>query len=133
MAENQTAGNIGTVQPVQTGGIITDPKILQGLTKAYNVNCSKLQSILGSYYLIKLLSGTNEYKIELEKIQRELKAIADKNPQKQKNGEDILSKEEKDSMFVADQMGVFPIYQAIYKRQLEQKGKKAKRRTEKSV
>jgi hypothetical protein len=38
MAENQSVNQTGTVQPVQTGGIITDPKILQGLTKAYNIN-----------------------------------------------------------------------------------------------
>jgi hypothetical protein len=133
MAENLTAMNNGTVQPVQTGGIITDPKILQGLTKAYNGNCKKLLFIIGKYYLEKFLSGGDEYKTELFKIKTELKSAADKKQQRNKNGDDIITKEERESMFVADQLGVFQIYQAIYKREQDKKAVKAKGKAEKKA
>jgi hypothetical protein len=125
MGENQVS--------VQTGGIITDPKILQGLTKAYNENCNKLRFIIGRYYLQKFLSGGDEYKAELLKIKAELKTAAAKKPQKKENGDDIITKEERESMFVGDQLGVFPIYQSIYKKQQEQNAVKVKKIADKKV
>jgi hypothetical protein len=131
MGENQVPIQNGTVQSASAGGIINDPKILQGLTKAYNANCVRLQFIIGRYFLQKFLTGGDEYKTELLKIKNELENEADKKPQAKKAGEDIRSKEERESMFVEDQLAVFPIYQSIYKRQQEQKVAKEKKAAEK--
>jgi hypothetical protein len=65
------------------------------------------------------------------KIKADLKAEADKKPQVNKSGDEIITREEHESLFVSDQLGVFQIYQSIYKRQQEQKVAKEKKAAEK--
>jgi hypothetical protein len=117
---SQTPGTPGPAQPAVDE--ITDKDFLKALSVSYTKNCEKLIFIIGKYFLTEYLKGTLNVENDFNKIKSSIAdEIKGQTRKKDKQGKEILLKEEKDLKFLSDQQKMFMFYKSFYKEHLKRK------------